>query len=77
MMKKLKLKSTEEFEDLFRNKTMKVTNHIVEGISHAMENNIKVADLYEVSFVLKFCIFISLLGRKIHIDFLPASTWAK
>ena len=50
MMKKLKLKDAEEFEDLFRNKTMKVTNHIVESISYAMENNIKVADLYEVSF---------------------------
>ncbi|MDA9111899.1 hypothetical protein N9J42_00280 [bacterium] len=49
-MKKLHLKSTEEFENLFKNKTLKITNHIVEGISEAMEQNIKVADLFEVSF---------------------------
>lgn len=50
MMKKIHLKNTEEFENLFKNKTLKITDHIVEGISEAMEQNIKVADLFEVSF---------------------------
>jgi hypothetical protein len=49
-MKKIHLKNTEEFENLFKNKTLKITDHIVEGISEAMEQNIKVADLFEVSF---------------------------
>ena len=49
-MKKIHLKNTEEFENLFKNKTLKITDHIVEGISQAMEQNIKVADLFEVSF---------------------------
>ncbi len=50
MMKKIHLKNTAEFENLFKNKTLKITDHIVEGISDAMEKNIKVADLFEVSF---------------------------
>ena len=49
-MVKLHLRDTEEFEELFRNKTLKVTNHIVEGISEAMQKNIKSADLFEISF---------------------------
>lgn len=49
-MKKIHLKNTSEFENLFKNKTLKITDHIVEGISDAMEQNIKVADLFEVSF---------------------------
>ena len=49
-MKKIHLKNTAEFENLFKNKTLKITDHIVEGISDAMEKNIKVADLFEVSF---------------------------
>ena len=49
-MVKLHLRSTEEFEDLFRNKTVAVTEHIVDGISTAMQNNKKSADLFEISF---------------------------
>ena len=49
-MVKLHLKSTEEFEDLFKNKTIKVTEHIVEGISNAMQKNQRTAELFEISF---------------------------
>ena len=48
-MVKLHLKNTEEFEDLFRNKTITVTEHIVEGISNAMQDNKKSADLSPVN----------------------------
>ena len=49
-MVKLHLKNTEEFENLFKNKTITVTEHIVEGISNAMQDNRKSADLFEISF---------------------------
>lgn len=49
-MVKIHLKDTEEFEELFRNQNLKVTEHIVEGISKAMQKNYKSADLFEISF---------------------------
>lgn len=49
-MVKIHLRDTAEFEEIFRNKTLKVTTHIVEGIQEAMQQNAKTADLFEISF---------------------------
>lgn len=50
-MVKLHFTSTDEFETLFKKKSTKVTNAIVEGIQLAMEKNKRTAPLFEISFL--------------------------
>lgn len=47
---KLHFNSTDEFETLFKNKSIKVTNAIVEGIEKAMNKRVKSAPLFEITF---------------------------
>lgn len=49
-MVKLHFTSTDEFETLFKNKSTKVTNAIVEGIQLAMQQRKRTAPLFEISF---------------------------
>lgn len=49
-MVKIQFEHPAEFETLFKKKTEKVTDAIVQGIEQAMMDNKKVADLFEVSF---------------------------
>ena len=49
-MVKLHFNSTEEFESLFKKKTLSVTNSIVSGIEKAMMSGRKSALLFEISF---------------------------
>jgi len=49
-MVKLHFTSTEEFETLFKNKSAKVTDSIVEGIQLAMQERKRTAPLFEISF---------------------------
>ncbi len=49
-MVKLHFNSPEEFEGLFKGKTLAVTRSIISGIQKAMEVNKKSADLFEISF---------------------------
>lgn len=49
-MVKLHFTSTDEFETLFKNKSIKVTNAIVEGIQSAMQGGKKTAPLFEITF---------------------------
>ena len=49
-MIKLSFEHPEDFKDLFENKSRKVTDGIVSGISKAMENNKPTADLFEINF---------------------------
>lgn len=46
----LHFKSSDEFEILFRSKTLKVTDSIVSGIEKAMQNNRPKADLFSITF---------------------------
>lgn len=48
-MVRLHFKSTEEFEVLFRQRSLEVTDAIVDGIENAMAQNKKTALLFEVS----------------------------
>jgi len=47
---RLHFKRTEDFEGLFKNKTLSVTRSIVKGIEAAMKENKKTAPLFEISF---------------------------
>ena len=49
-MIKLHFKTTDEFEVLFKRRTLAVTRGIVQGIETAMKNNKKSAPLFEISF---------------------------
>jgi len=49
-MVSLHFNSTEEFESLFKTKTLAVTRGIISGIEQALSNRKKVADLFHVSF---------------------------
>jgi len=49
-MIKLHFKSTDEFEVLFKRRTLAVTRDIVQGIESAMQENKKSAPLFEISF---------------------------
>tara|TARA_B100000212_G_scaffold81185_1_gene58193 strand:+ start:2016 stop:2312 length:297 start_codon:yes stop_codon:yes gene_type:complete len=49
-MVKLHFRTTEEFEALFKNKTLSVTRSIIQGIEKAMQNNNRTANLFEVTF---------------------------
>jgi|TARA_R100000027_G_C2233912_1_gene89982 cystathionine beta-lyase family protein involved in aluminum resistance len=46
----LHFKNSDEFEILFRAKTLKVTDSIVSGIEKAMQNNRPKADLFQITF---------------------------
>ena len=49
-MTKLVLTSVEEFENLFNQKDVKITNGIVYGIRNAIHNKAKTANLFEIIF---------------------------
>jgi len=49
-MVKLHFQTTDEFEKLFKNKTLSVTRSIVQGIEKAVQKNVRSAPLFEVSF---------------------------
>ena len=49
-MVKLHFNSTEEFEGLFKRKTLSVTRSIVQGIESAMQKNQRTALLFEITF---------------------------
>ena len=49
-MVKLHFTSTEEFEGLFKRKTLSVTRSIVQGIESAMQKNKRSALLFEITF---------------------------
>lgn len=49
-MVKLHFTSTDEFETLFKNKSIKVTDAIVKGVQDAMQGGKKSAPLFEISF---------------------------
>lgn len=49
-MTKLILESVQEFENLFNQKDIKITNGIVYGIRNAIENKVKTAYLFEIRF---------------------------
>jgi len=48
-MVKLHFENTHEFEDLFKNKSIEVTNAIYSGIEKAMQNAKKTALLFEIT----------------------------
>lgn len=49
-MVKLHFNSTEEFEGLFKRKTLSVTRSIVSGIEKALQDRKNTAPLFEISF---------------------------
>ena len=49
-MVKLHFSTTEEFEGLFKRKTLSVTRSIVSGIEKAMQANKRTAPLFEITF---------------------------
>lgn len=49
-MVKLHFKTTEEFDGLFKRKTLSVTRSIVQGIESAMKGNKRTAPLFEITF---------------------------
>lgn len=49
-MVKLHFNTTDEFEQLFKKKTLSVTRSIVSGIEKAVQNKKKVAPLFEITF---------------------------
>ena len=49
-MVKLHFETTEEFEGLFKRKTLSVTRSIVEGVGKAMEDRKKSALLFQLTF---------------------------
>ena len=46
----LHFKNTDQFEILFRSKTLKVSDGIVSGIEKALQENKKTADLFQLTF---------------------------
>ena len=49
-MVKLHFKTTDEFEGLFKRKTLSVTRSIIQGIENAMKENKRTAPLFEITF---------------------------
>ena len=49
-MVKLHFKTTDEFESLFKAKTLPVTRTVVSGIQEAVENKKRSANLFQVTF---------------------------
>lgn len=49
-MVRLQFKTTDEFEQLFKNKTLAVTRGIVQGVEKAMQKNKRTAPLFEIEF---------------------------
>lgn len=49
-MVRLQFKTTDEFEQLFKNKTLAVTRGIVQGVENAMKQNKRTAPLFEIEF---------------------------
>ena len=49
-MVKLHFNTTDEFEGLFKRKTLSVTRSIIEGIEKAVQNRKKTALLFEITF---------------------------
>ena len=49
-MVKLHFNSTDEFEVLFKRKTVSVTRSIIQGIEKAMQGNKRSAELFEITF---------------------------
>ena len=49
-MVKLHFNSTDEFEVLFKRKTLSVTRSIIQGIEKAMQGNKRSAELFEITF---------------------------
>lgn len=49
-MIRLNFGSTEEFESLFRNKSLAVTRGIIQGVEKAMQENKRTAQLFELQF---------------------------
>lgn len=49
-MVKLHFNSTEEFESLFKTKTLSVTRSIISGIETAMQGGKRTAKLFEITF---------------------------
>lgn len=47
-MRKLQIESLQELEQIFREKSVDMTNNIKEGIEEAMKNNKKTALLFEI-----------------------------
>lgn len=50
-MIRLQFENTEEFESLFKNKTLSVTRGIIQGIEKAMQQNKRTAQLFELEFI--------------------------
>lgn len=49
-MVKLHFNSTDEFEGLFKSKSLSVTRSIIQGIEGAMQNNERTANLFQITF---------------------------
>ena len=49
-MVKLHFNSTEDFEGLFKRKSLSVTRSIIQGVEDAMQKNKKTAPLFEITF---------------------------
>ena len=49
-MVRLHFKRTEDFEGLFKRKSLSVTRSIIKGIEEAMKENKRTAPLFEISF---------------------------
>ena len=49
-MVRLHFKKTEDFEGLFKRKSLSVTRSIIKGIEEAMKENKRTAPLFEISF---------------------------
>ena len=49
-MVKLHFNNTDEFEKLFKRKSLSVTRSIIQGISSAMQKNKRSAPLFEITF---------------------------
>jgi len=49
-MVKLHFNTTDEFEGLFKRKTLSVTRSIIQGIEKAVQNRKKTAPLFEITF---------------------------
>jgi len=50
-MIRLQFNSTDEFESLFKRKTLSVTRGIIQGIEKAMQQNKRSAQLFELEFL--------------------------
>jgi hypothetical protein len=64
-MRKLQIQSLEQLEQIFREKTVDMTNNIREGIEEAMSKNKKTALLFEIEMDgMDTCFEISLTSKE-------------